>query len=83
MDRVECVTVQVPWSHSSGGATKGLPEVVDALIPPGGYLEGARRLMGVGDASSAIVKALGGQERSENWMIYQIAHGTLNTGGGS
>lgn len=79
MDRVECVTVQVPCSHSSGGAVKGWPEVVDALEPPRGYLEGARRLMRVGGvpveaaaasavavgavASSAIV---GGPGRSED-----------------
>lgn len=82
MDRVECVTVQVPWSHSFGGGTKGsLEVVVDALVGSGRYLDGARRLMGFGDASvgaaaeavvvvassSAIAGAVNREDKNENW----------------
>jgi hypothetical protein len=43
MERVECVTDQVRWSHSGGGEVVGEVEVeVEA------YLEGERRLIVVG-----------------------------------
>jgi hypothetical protein len=57
MDKVECVTVQVPWSHSFGGETKGSFEVVDALVGSRRYLDGARRLMEFDDDTSVEAAA--------------------------
>lgn len=58
MESVECVTAQVRRSHSRGGETKGSPVVVDELEGSARYLDGARRLIVLGGAGSAIVRAL-------------------------
>lgn len=62
IDRVECVTHQVPLSQSTVGDTKGDSLVVgEGLDLSGLYLDGARREMLVGGAVSepAIVKDIG------------------------
>lgn len=60
MDKVECVTVQVPHSHSFGGATKGSFDVVDGFEGSERYLEGERRLMVFGDTSVGAAVAAAG-----------------------
>ena len=51
IDSVECVTFQVPQSHSFEGETNGSFEVVEALEESPRYLEGARRLTVLADAA--------------------------------
>jgi hypothetical protein len=55
MDNVECVTVQVPQNHLFDGATKGSDVVIVAFEGSERYLEGARRLIVLGDALLAVV----------------------------